>query len=85
MTRIAASARLGRWFEGLSSLFPTSIPALGATRDKGCGMSDSDQSKEEEVLKRMLRTPHTKHGPTTPLGKRRRETKNGADSKADPA
>lgn len=28
---------------------------------------------EDEVLKRMLRPPHTKHEPITPLGKRRRE------------
>lgn len=48
-------------------------------------MSDSEQNKEDEVLKRMLRTPHQKHEPTTELGKRRRETKNGADPKADPA
>jgi len=48
-------------------------------------MSDTDQNKEDEVLKRMLRTPHKNHEPTTPLGKARREMKNGADPKADPA
>jgi hypothetical protein len=47
-------------------------------------MTNPDQNKEDEVLKRMLSTPHTKHEPTTELGKRRRETKNGADPKADP-
>ena len=47
-------------------------------------MINPDQSEEDEVLKRMLRTPHQKHEPTTPLGKRRRELKNGADPKADP-
>lgn len=36
-------------------------------------MDDTDLSKEDEVLKRMLRTPHTKHEPTTTLGKRRRK------------
>jgi hypothetical protein len=35
--------------------------------------ANSDQNKEDEVLKRMLRTPHTKHEPTTPAGKRRKE------------
>lgn len=48
-------------------------------------MTNPDQNKEDEVLKRMLRTPHTKHEPTTPLGKARRKMKNGADPKADPA
>lgn len=49
-------------------------------------MTDSDQNKEDEVLKRMLHTPHKKHEPTTPLGKRRRKDKeNGADPRADPA
>jgi len=36
-------------------------------------MSDTTQNEEDEVLKRMLRTPHQKHEPTTPLGKRRKE------------
>jgi hypothetical protein len=36
-------------------------------------MTIPDQSEEDEVLKRMLRTPHQKHEPTTPLGKRRKE------------
>jgi hypothetical protein len=48
-------------------------------------MTDTDQNQEDEVLKRMLRTPHKKHEPTTPLGKRRRAKKNGAGPKADPA
>lgn len=48
-------------------------------------MAFNNQSEEDEVLKRMLRTPHTKHEPTTQLGKLRRETKSGADLKADPA
>lgn len=39
-------------------------------------MTDTDQNKEDEVLKRMLRTPHQKHEPTTPLGKRRKEKRN---------
>jgi hypothetical protein len=48
-------------------------------------MTDTD-SKEDEVLKRMLKAPPKKNEPTTPLGKRRRaERENGADSKADPA
>lgn len=47
-------------------------------------MSDPSHNQEDEVLKRMLRTPHTKHEPTTPLGRKRREMKNGADPKADP-
>lgn len=38
-------------------------------------MIDPKQAKEDEVLKRMLRTPHQKHEPTTPLGKRRREAR----------
>jgi hypothetical protein len=38
-------------------------------------MTDTDQNNEDEVLKRMLNTPHKKHEPTTPLGKRRREHK----------
>jgi hypothetical protein len=47
-------------------------------------MENTDQCKEDEVLKRMLKTPPKKNEPTTPLGKRRRERKNGADLKADP-
>jgi hypothetical protein len=39
-------------------------------------MTDTDQNKEDEVLKRMLRTPHMKHEPTTPLGKLRRKNRN---------
>lgn len=38
-------------------------------------MTDTDQNQEDEVLKRMLRTPHQKHEPTTALGKRRRENR----------
>lgn len=49
-------------------------------------MTDTDQIEEDEVLKRMLTTPHKKHEPTTPLGRRRwRDRKNGADPKAGPA
>jgi hypothetical protein len=48
-------------------------------------MEAPDQNQEDEVLKRMLRTPHTKHEPITPLGKARREMKNGADPKVGPA
>jgi hypothetical protein len=48
-------------------------------------MTDPDQNKEDEVLNHMLCTPHQKHEPTTPLGKRRREKKNGAGPKANPA
>ena len=49
-------------------------------------MTDTNQIEEDEVLKRMLNTPHTKYEPTTPLGRRRRgERENGADPKADPA
>ena len=48
-------------------------------------MADTNQTLEDEVLKRMLNTPHTKHEPTTDLGKRRRDDReNGADPKADP-
>ncbi len=35
-------------------------------------MTDPDH-KEDEVLKRMLKTPPKKNEPTTPLGKRRRK------------
>ena len=38
------------------------------------GMTDTNH-KEDEVLKRMLGTPHKKHEPTTELGKRRRREK----------
>lgn len=44
-------------------------------------MTGSEHNKEAKVLKRMLNTPHQKHEPTTPLGKRRRDrkgAKNGA-------
>ena len=48
-------------------------------------MTDTD-CKEDEVLKRMLKTPPKKNEPTTPLGKRRRADKeNEADPKARPA
>jgi hypothetical protein len=40
-------------------------------------MTDTNQCDEDEVLKRMLNTPHKKHDPTTELGKRRREKKEG--------
>jgi hypothetical protein len=46
-------------------------------------MTDADQKSEDEVLKRLLRTPHTKHEPTTPLGKRRKEMR-GEPKAADP-
>ena len=39
----------------------------------------TDQKKEDEVLKRMLNTPHKKHEPTTPLGKRRRRNREEVD------
>jgi hypothetical protein len=42
-------------------------------------MTDTDQNKEDEVLKRMLNTPHKKHEPTTPLGKRRRKDRKEVD------
>lgn len=45
-------------------------------------MDTPDQNKEDEVLKRMLRTPHQKHEPTTPLGKRRKERRDN-ERKAD--
>ena len=49
-------------------------------------MADTNQCEEDEVLRRMLNTPHKKHEPTTLLGKRRRKDKeNGAGPKADPA
>lgn len=47
-------------------------------------MTDTDHCKEDEVLRRMLKTPHKKHEPTTPLGKKRQKDK-GADHKADPS
>lgn len=46
-------------------------------------LSDTEHPKEDEVLKRMLRTPHKKHEPTTLLGKRRRASRKleqGSDS-----
>lgn len=48
-------------------------------------MTDTDQCKEDNVLKRMLSTPPKKNEPITPLGKRRRKDReNGADPKARP-
>lgn len=45
-------------------------------------MTDTDQNNEDEVLKRMLRTPHKKHEPTTPLGRRRKKDReDGHDRK----
>ena len=46
-------------------------------------MADTDH-REDDVLKRMLSTPPKKNEPTTLLGKRRRESRNRADPKADP-
>jgi hypothetical protein len=45
-------------------------------------MADPVQNREDEVLKRMLRTPHQKHEPITPLGKRRKEGR-GNERNAD--
>ena len=43
-------------------------------------------AETQDEFMRLLRTPHQKHEPTTPRGKRRRKDKqNGADPKADPA
>ena len=42
-------------------------------------MGDRHKKYEDEVLKHMLRTPHKKHEPTTPLGKRRRRDKEELD------
>ena len=36
-------------------------------------MTDADNCKEDDVLKRMLSTPPKKNEPITLLGKRRRE------------
>lgn len=58
----------------LLALHPQKMHFRGA-RD----MTDTDQEKEDEVLKRMLNTPHKKHQPTTPLGKRRREDRKKAE------
>lgn len=44
----------------------------------GVDMTDTNQIDEDEVLKRMLNTAHTKHEPTTPLGKRRRKDREDA-------
>ncbi len=42
--------------------------------------------EEDEVLKRMLNTPHKDQKPITPLGiQRRRDRESGADPKARPA
>lgn len=46
-------------------------------------MTNTD-CKEDEVLKRMLKTPPKKNEPTTYAGEQSRKKKNGADSKADP-
>lgn len=44
-------------------------------------MTDTDQEKEDEVLKRMLKTPPKKNEPTTYTGKRRREEKEAGEPK----
>lgn len=36
-------------------------------------MTEADQNKEDEVLKRMLAMPHKKHEPVTPLGEQRKK------------
>lgn len=42
-------------------------------------MTDTD-CKEDEVLKRMLKTPPKKNEPTTPLGKARGELRKAAEA-----
>lgn len=42
-------------------------------------MGSGNQKKEDEVLRRLLNTPHKKHEPTTPLGKRRKEKREKVD------
>lgn len=44
-------------------------------------MTDTNQCDEDEVLKRMLNTPHKKHEPITPLGKGRREKRGRLESR----
>jgi hypothetical protein len=38
-------------------------------------MTDTNQCKEDEVLKRMLNSPHKKHEPITPLGEQRPQSR----------
>jgi hypothetical protein len=40
-------------------------------------MTDTDQEKEDEVLRRMLKTPPKPHEPTTPRGRAQRVKKGG--------
>lgn len=42
-------------------------------------MNNTDQCKEDDVLKRMLSTPPKKNEPTTALGKRRRAEREELD------
>ncbi|MBY8337412.1 hypothetical protein KYN89_10145 [Alteriqipengyuania sp. NZ-12B] len=44
-------------------------------------MTDTDQNKEDEVLKRMLNTPPKKNEPTTELGKAKRKEREDGDGK----